>query len=62
MLQKVRAPNYIFLASLDGSPSIKAVGEDPLSGTVELSLYLRSELHKISAYTWNVQRHRRLQW
>ena len=48
MLQST-SPNYIFLASLDmARHQLATVGKDLVSCTVELSLYLRNELHKIS--------------
>ena len=48
MLQST-SPNYIFLASLDmARHQLATVGKDLVSRTVELSLYLRNELHKIS--------------
>ena len=51
MLQST-SPNYIFLASLDmARHQLATVGEDLVRRTVELSLYLRSELHKISGIT-----------
>ena len=51
MLQST-SPNYIFLASLDmARHQLATVGEDLIRRTVELSLYLRSELHKISGIT-----------
>ena len=46
------SPNYIFLASLDmARHQLATVGEDLVSRTVELSRYLRNELHKISGIT-----------
>ena len=51
MLQST-SPNYIFLASLDmARHQLATVGEDLVRRTVELSLYLRSELHKIPGIT-----------
>ena len=51
MLQST-SPNYIFLASLDmARHQLATVGEDLVSRTVELSLYLRKELHKIPGIT-----------
>ena len=51
MLQST-SPNYIFLASLDmARHQLATVGEDLVSHTVELSLYLRKELHKIPGIT-----------
>ena len=51
MLQST-SPNYIFLASLDmARHQLATVGKDLVSRTVELSLYLRNELHKISGVT-----------
>ena len=51
MLQST-SPNYIFLASLDmARHQLATVGKDLVSRTVELSLYLRNELHKISGIT-----------
>ena len=51
MLQST-SPNYIFLASLDmARHQLATVGEVLVSRTVELSLYLRNELHKISGIT-----------
>ena len=51
MLQST-SPNYIFLASLDmARHQLATVGEDLVSRTVELSRYLRNELHKISGIT-----------
>ena len=48
MLQST-SPNYIFLASLDmARHQLATVGKVLVSRTVELSLYLRNELHKIS--------------
>ena len=48
MLQST-SPNYIFLASLDmARHQLATAGKDLVSRTVELSLYLRNELHKIS--------------
>ena len=46
------SPNYIFLASLDmARHQLATVGEDLVSRTVELSRYVRNELHKISGIT-----------
>ena len=46
------SPNYIFLASLDmARHQLATSGKDLVSRTVELSLYLRNELHKISGIT-----------
>ena len=51
MLQST-SPNYIFLASLDmARHQLATSGKDLVSRTVELSLYLRNELHKISGIT-----------
>ena len=51
MLQST-SPNYIFLASLDmARHQLATAGKDLVSRTVELSLYLRNELHKISSVT-----------
>ena len=51
MLQST-SPNYIFLASLDmARHQLAIVGEDLVSRTVELSLYLRKELDKIPGIT-----------
>ena len=51
MLQST-SPNYIFLASLDmARHQLATVGEDLVSRTVALSLYLRNELHKIPGIT-----------
>lgn len=51
MLQST-SPNYIFLASLDMARHQLATGGKKLvSSTVDLSLYLRSELNKISGIT-----------
>ena len=51
MLQST-SPNYIFLASLDmARHQLATVGKDLVSRTVELSLYLRNELKKISGIT-----------
>ena len=51
MLQST-SPNYIFLASLDmARHQLATVGEDLVRRTVELSLYLRNELHKIPGIT-----------
>ena len=51
MLQST-SPNYIFLASLDmARHQLATAGKDLVSRTVELSLYLRNELHKISGVT-----------
>lgn len=51
MLQST-SPNYIFLASLDmARHQLATEGKDLVSRTVELSLYLRNELHKISGVT-----------
>ena len=51
MLQST-SPNYIFLASLDmARHQLATVGKELVSRTVELSLYLRNELHKISGIT-----------
>ena len=51
MLQST-SPNYIFLASLDmARHQLATVGEDLVSRTVELSLFLRKELHKIPGIT-----------
>ena len=48
MLQST-SPNYIFLASLDmARHQLATAGKELVSRTVELSLYLRNELHKIS--------------
>ena len=48
MLQST-SPNYIFLASLDmARHQLATSGKDLVSRTVELSLYLRNDLHKIS--------------
>ena len=48
MLQST-SPNYIFLASLDmARHQLATSGKELVSRTVELSLYLRNELHKIS--------------
>lgn len=47
MLQST-SPNYIFLASLDmARHQLATSGKELVSRTVELSLYLRNELHKI---------------
>ena len=51
MLQST-SPNYIFLASLDMARyQLAAAGKDLVSRTIDLSLYLRNELHKISGVT-----------
>ena len=51
MLQST-SPNYIFLASLDmARHQLATSGKVLVSRTVELSLYLRNELHKISGIT-----------
>ena len=51
MLQST-SPNYIFLASLDmARHQLATVGKALISRTVELSLYLRHELNKISGIT-----------
>lgn len=51
MLQST-SPNYIFLASLDmARHQLATSGKELVSRTVELSLYLRNELHKISGIT-----------
>ena len=51
MLQST-SPNYIFLASLDMARyQLATEGKALISRTVELSLYLRNELHKISGVT-----------
>ena len=51
MLQST-SPNYIFLASLDmARHQLATVGKELVSRTVELSLYLRNELHKIPGIT-----------
>lgn len=51
MLQST-SPNYIFLASLDmARHQLATVGKDLVSRTVELSLFLRNELKKISGIT-----------
>ena len=51
MLQST-SPNYIFLASLDmARHQLATAGKALVSRTVELSLYLRNELHKISGVT-----------
>ena len=51
MLQST-SPNYIFLASLDmARHQLATVGEALVHRTVELSMYLRKELHKISGIT-----------
>ena len=51
MLQST-SPNYIFLASLDmARHQLATVGEDLVRRTIELSLYLRNELHKIPGIT-----------
>ena len=51
MLQST-SPNYIFLASLDmARHQLATSGKALISRTVELSLYLRNELHKISGIT-----------
>ena len=51
MLQST-SPNYIFLASLDmARHQLATAGKDLVSRTVDLSLYLRNELHKISGIT-----------
>ena len=51
MLQST-SPNYIFLASLDmARHQLATVGKELVSRTVELSLYLRNELKKISGIT-----------
>lgn len=51
MLQST-SPNYIFLASLDmARHQLATSGKALVSRTVELSLYLRNELHKISGIT-----------
>ena len=51
MLQST-SPNYIFLASLDmARHQLATAGKDIVSRTVELSIYLRKELHKISGVT-----------
>ena len=48
MLQST-SPNYIFLASLDmARHQLATVGEDLVSRTVGIELYLRSEFNKIS--------------
>lgn len=51
MLQST-SPNYIFLASLDmARHQLATVGKELVSRPVELSLYLRNELKKISGIT-----------
>ena len=51
MLQST-SPNYIFLASLDmARHQLATVGKELVSRTVELSLYVRNELKKISGIT-----------
>ena len=51
MLQST-SPNYIFLASLDmARRQLATEGKALISRTVELSLYLRNELNKISGIT-----------
>ena len=51
MLQST-SPNYIFLASLDmARHQLAMAGKELVSRTVELSLYLRNELHKIPGIT-----------
>lgn len=51
MLQST-SPNYIFLASLDmARHQLATAGESLVNRTVELSIYLRKELHKISGIT-----------
>lgn len=51
MLQST-SPNYIFLASLDmARHQLATEGKALISRTVELSLYLRNELNKISGIT-----------
>ena len=51
MLQST-SPNYIFLASLDmARHQLATVGKALVNRTVELSMYLRKELHKISGIT-----------
>lgn len=51
MLQST-SPNYIFLASLDmARHQLATSGKDLVSRTVQLSLYLRNELNKISGIT-----------
>ena len=51
MLQST-SPNYIFLASLDmARHQLATEGKALISQTVELSLYLRNELNKISGIT-----------
>ena len=51
MLQST-SPNYIFLASLDmARHQLATEGKVLISRTVELSLYLRNELNKISGIT-----------
>ena len=51
MLQST-SPNYIFLASLDmARHQLATVGDALVNRTVELSMYLRKELHKISGVT-----------
>lgn len=51
MLQST-SPNYIFLASLDmARHQLATAGEALVNRTVELSIYLRKELHKISGIT-----------
>ena len=51
MLQST-SPNYIFLASLDmARHQLATEGKVLISRTVDLSLYLRNELHKISGIT-----------
>ena len=48
MLQST-SPNYIFLASLDmARHQLATAGNDLVSRAVELSMYLREELNKIS--------------
>ena len=51
MLQST-SPNYIFLASLDmARHQLATAGKALVNRTVELSMYLRKELHKISGIT-----------
>ena len=51
MLQST-SPNYIFLASLDmARHQLATAGDALVNRTVELSMYLRKELHKISGVT-----------
>ena len=51
MLQST-SPNYIFIASLDmARHQLATVGKELVCRTVELSLYLRNELHKIPGIT-----------